>query len=309
MDRRYVEMKRSSQDVIKDRLESILKNEVNIYEDMPSTQDVSVLKRSRNVDSTDEPMIPGTLDMRFKNDPLSSPLKDNEIILDSQASDILKQNDINVPTQTGKAAKSRHANSPTKCVSWSQTSSKKLDAKPAYELLVDFNTNPKTGKPWIYEDFKVNELQASRGRKKTHKSNKIARFHANAGSPVKVNQKIVLDNGVLHDSFDSSPMDKKRVPDLQFQDDSFENLKVRSKSPPGFGRLNFPTTQERLEDKQESNRLLYQKTKNRFIEATNKLVPISEREFYFRNSKLNDIVDDGNFTWHDNKLQIFTRTR
>ncbi|CDO96382.1 unnamed protein product [Kluyveromyces dobzhanskii CBS 2104] len=241
---------------------------------------------------------------------LSSPLKDNDIIIDSQASDILKENDVNVQgSQRLGYGKVKRVRSPKKTTIWSQYSNKteKENVKRA-KVLVDFNVNPLTKKPWIFEDFKINESIPSKNRGRSGKnSSRVARFHAQAGSPVKDKQKIVLNSDGLLETVDDIGLRHPNVPDLQYPDDSFENLRDRSKSPPGYGRLNFPTTQELIEDKEESKKLLFKKTKERFLQATNNSIPISDREYYFRNAKLNDIVDDGTFAWNDSELNIFTR--
>lgn len=318
MDRRYVEIIQPQGQNIQDDLDEYMKDGLSSYDDLPSTQfDPIHVKKNATVKSTIEQEHAEPL-ARERNQGLqrdlelmSSPLKENEIILDSQASDILKENDINIQhSHQSVIAKSKRGRSPINATTMPQANrnNEKENIKRG-KISVDFSINPITKKPWIYEDFKINELVSSKNRGRgCKKSNKVARFHAQAGSPLKSKQNVVLNStGLLETVDETSVSDRSKVPDLQFPDDSFDNLRVRSKSPPGYGRLNFPTTQERLDDKEESRKLLYQKTKTRFLEATNNLVPISDREFYFRNSKLNDIVDDGNFTWNENELKIFTR--
>lgn len=314
MDRRYCELSTTKEMNVKNELDELV-------EELPSTQFDTVLHKTHSKRcGTDlsagrrtikKEELSDAISLRRNMELLSSPLKENEIILDSQASDILKEQDTNIRlSQQAVDMKQRLPKSPVKRTLFSQSST---ENNKKQRCMIDFNINPITKKPWIYEDFKPNDSMSDKKGKRTSK--KVARFHEKAGSPIKDKQRTILnDNGLLETVDHQNQRQqqqftpkKQEIPDLHFEDDSFENLRVRSKSPPGYGRLNFPTTQERIDDKEESKKLLYQKTKERFLEATNNLVPITEREFYFRNSKLNDIVDDGNFAWTAEELKIFTR--
>ncbi|CCE92916.1 ssDNA endodeoxyribonuclease SAE2 TDEL_0F01050 [Torulaspora delbrueckii] len=161
---------------------------------------------------------------------------------------------------------------------------------PAKRLkpLVSLNVNPITNKAWILEDFRANEDEEfiKRGRKRLA-SLKLSRFYRAGGRPPEV--------GAEHEE------------DLSDNTCEFENLRQRSKSPPGFGRLDFPTTQERVDDKKKSQEIIYKKTKHRFLEATCDKIPPQERQFIFKSSYLNQVVENGTFTWDDENLQIFYR--
>lgn len=84
-------------------------------------------------------------------------------------------------------------------------------------------------------------------------------------------------------------------------------MRNRSPSPPGYGRLDFPSTQERADDKSKAQSIIRDKTLYRFLEATNNRVPPMKREFLFKKRELNDVVDDGNFDWTEESLEIFSR--
>lgn len=309
IDRRYCDRSISREDDhIKMELEHLLKEDEKAENELPSTQDEVLhmnLGKFTKLTPKNDPTIPGTMGLRNGVELMSSPVREiNEIILDSQASDILRQNDVNImPKLRSKGSQKKRVGSPLKN-STSAQSQKKLKS------VVNFNSNPITGKPWIFEDFKVNEIELSRQRK-AGKSKKLAKFYAKVGSPIKDNKRLVLKDREL-DYVENKATECERSSRNKFKNDytdeeSFDNLNLRSKSPPGFGRLNFPSTQERLDDKEECKKMLFNKTKERFLEATDNSIPICERNFYFKNCKLNDIVDDGNFEWNHDKLQIFTR--
>lgn len=71
--------------------------------------------------------------------------------------------------------------------------------------------------------------------------------------------------------------------------------------------MDFPNTQENLEDRKKSQEIMFAKTKDRFYLATKSAVPLEKREYYFRNNELNEIINGGNFTWDEKGLQIFKR--
>lgn len=144
---------------------------------------------------------------------------------------------------------------------------------------IDFNTNPITGKPWILEDFSPNREAPTKKRR----NRMLEEF----------NMKIKTESNFLSkDNHLSS---------------DFDNLRNRSPSPPGYGRLDFPTTQERADDKTKSQSIIREKTLYRFLAATNIKLPPYMREYLFKKNELNDIVDNGNFIWSDDKLKLFSR--
>lgn len=155
-------------------------------------------------------------------------------------------------------------------------------------FLFDFNTNPLTKRAWILEDFRPNEdiAPVKRGRRK------LERFYAQVGKPEDSKHRSL---SVVIESQNS---------DYEF---AFDNLRNRSKSPPGFGRLDFPSTQEGNEDKKKSQEIIRSKTKYRFLMASNNKIPPYEREYVFKREQLNQIVDDGCFFWSDKLLQIYAR--
>ncbi|CAR30796.1 ZYRO0E02442p [Zygosaccharomyces rouxii] len=164
------------------------------------------------------------------------------------------------------------------------------DNKPVVPR-TNFNINPYTGKPWILEDFKRNEdINSVKKRQQNMKAQKI---YAEGFPPPEAGRQSLIDKEI-----------SKGVENNFYE---FENLRDRSHSPPGFGRLDFPNTQERFDDKQKSQNIIFHKTKWRFRKATCNAVPPYEREFLFKNDKLNEIVDDGTFEWNDAELQIYTR--
>ncbi|KTB13827.1 DNA endonuclease SAE2 [Nakaseomyces glabratus] len=60
-------------------------------------------------------------------------------------------------------------------------------------------------------------------------------------------------------------------------------------------------------DKSKAQSIIRDKTLYRFLEATNNRVPPMKREFLFKKRELNDVVDDGNFDWTEESLEIFSR--
>ncbi|EDO17800.1 hypothetical protein Kpol_541p42 [Vanderwaltozyma polyspora DSM 70294] len=161
--------------------------------------------------------------------------------------------------------------------------------------IYDFNRNPITAKAWILEDFKPNEdkLAIARGRKRDDII-KLKKIYKEIGEPPDLIKP-------EHDSFDNEDLFINKETD-------FDNLKTRSRSPPGYGRLDFPNTQERNDDKKKSQEIIFKKTKMRFLQAVRNKIPPQEREFHFKSDELNRIVDDGNFKWDDNKLNIYSRS-
>lgn len=155
----------------------------------------------------------------------------------------------------------------------------------------NLNINPLTGKPWILEDFKRNEDINS--VKKGQKNLRIQKFYAEGCPPPEIGRQSLIDKASFEVPEDNSC--------------EFENLRDRSHSPPGFGRLDFPNTQERLDDKQKSQNIIFHKTKWRFRKATSHAIPPYEREFLFKNDRLNEIIDNGTFEWNDAELQIYMR--
>ncbi|QLL34537.1 hypothetical protein HG536_0G03990 [Torulaspora globosa] len=166
----------------------------------------------------------------------------------------------------------------------------RLDDTVRPKSLVSFNSNPLTKKPWILEDFRLNEDLSSvkRGRKKLS-TMKLNNFYEQGGRPPDVE---VLEEAADH-GIDNSC--------------EFENLRQRSKSPPGFGRLDFPSTQERVDDKKKSQEIIHRKTRHRFLAATRCDIPQQERQYLFKSDYLNQLVKDGTFKWDDKNLKIFSR--
>lgn len=155
---------------------------------------------------------------------------------------------------------------------------------------VNFNFNPLTKKSWILEDFKPNrDINAVRRGQK-----KLEAFYSKTGNP-----RHSMRDGVLHNDYTRN---KNSDDTLEF---TFDNLRVRSHSPPGFGRLDFPSTQEHCDDKREAQRIIHEKTKYRFMRAVNSQVPPQEREFLFKREELNNIVDDNEFTWSEKELMVY----
>ena len=155
---------------------------------------------------------------------------------------------------------------------------------------VNFNLNPLTQKSWILEDFKPNrDINAVRRGQK-----KLEAFYSRAGNPRhSIRDAVPYSNRTWNKNSDDT---------LDF---TFDNLRVRSQSPPGFGRLDFPSTQEHCDDKREAQRIIHEKTKYRFIQAVNSQVPPQEREFLFKREELNNIVDNNEFAWNERELMVY----
>lgn len=167
----------------------------------------------------------------------------------------------------------------------------RLDEPVKPKSPVSFNSNPLTKKPWILEDFRLNEDSSTvkRGRKKLS-TMKLNNFYEKGGRPPEVQ---VLEEAADHGEDNSC---------------EFENLRQRSKSPPGFGRLDFPTTQERVDDKKKSQEIIHRKTKHRFLAATRRDLSQQEKQYLFKSDYLNQLVEDGTFKWDEKNLKIFSRS-
>lgn len=150
----------------------------------------------------------------------------------------------------------------------------KFKAKKQPRKIYDFNKNPISKVGWILEDFKPNE-QLSYSSTNNKNRRKLLNF-----------DEMFERNSKKH---------------------FFKNLQVRSSSPPGFGRLDFPTTQERMDDREKAGIALRKKTMERFCMASNHKIPPWERLYLFRNSELNRIVDDGDFVWQEDNLDLYVR--
>ncbi|GAV54365.1 hypothetical protein ZYGR_0AL00970 [Zygosaccharomyces rouxii] len=223
---------------------------------------------------------------------ISSPLKESQSLPDSydrvkidarEIEDQLEEDEL--PSANNNDNNKRELSQVTKklCVRFP-------DNRPTVPP-TNFNINPVSGKPWILEDFKMNKDINS--VKRRQQNIKLQRFNTEGFSPPEAGRPSLIDKELGSDAEN----------DLY----EFENLRDRSHSPPGFGRLDFPNTQERLDDKQKSQNIIFQKTKWRFRKATCNAIPPYEREFLFKNDKLNEIVDDGTFEWNDAELQIYMR--
>ncbi|AAS51872.1 ADL048Cp [Eremothecium gossypii ATCC 10895] len=274
-------------------------------------------------DGDSQPLIPGTLELRNKHFVLSSsPLKKE--LPESQNSQNSPRRNLRLllgprlaPKQSSPTKSPRR--SPTKEVSTprakqTQEAHEPIDEDEAEQISdsegdlswdsklpdvhegqekrakIDFNTNPIAKRPWIYEDFQANHEvleELSKKRLKDHRRNVMDGL---AGLPNKLGGEANYDS-----SFDESfPM--------------YDNLRHRSKSPPGYGRLDFPTTQEIQDDKRKAQDMIYQRTKHRFKMAVQRKIPIFEREYFFKNPQLNTWVDNGEISWSKEELQIFKRT-
>lgn len=156
---------------------------------------------------------------------------------------------------------------------------------------VCLNKNPITKKPWILEDFKRNEdiTSTKRGRKRIDNM-KLKKFYTKGGRPPEISIEENIED----------------IADEQIDCD-FENLRERSRSPPGYGRLDFPSTQERFDDKRKAQQIIYNKTKQRFLQATCTKIPPQERAYWFKSDSLNRAVDDGVFDWNESELKIYLR--
>lgn len=170
---------------------------------------------------------------------------------------------------------------------------------PSKPKKINFNFNPITKKPWILEDFKPNHefSGVQRGRKK------LEQFYSKVGKP---NEPIT--DGMVSSSTryprNTGERNGEGNPDF-----IFDNMRDRSQSPPGYGRMDFPSTQERTDDKIKSQRMIYEKTVYRFQAATDSRIPPFEREYIFKKDALNRAVDDNNFAWDAKRLEVFLRSK
>lgn len=256
--------------------------------------------------------MPKDVQIHKKSD-LSSPLKESQALADSLSSfdedalpdfggSSIRELNMNVtrakvPHSTKKIRKYKGSpgNSPSKL-----PNSRLLRLEPPKKKALEYvnlSVNPLNKRPWILEDFKRNDDVDSikRGRKKM-KTLKLHRFYADGGPPP--------------DSKNFDHQNAQISEDELYNDNNdyeFDNLRTRSKSPPGFGRLDFPSTQERFDDKQKSQEIIFRKTKKRFILATCNSIPPQERAYVFKSDKLNRLVDNGTFEWSEKELKIFSR--
>ncbi|AQZ18651.1 SAE2 (YGL175C) [Zygosaccharomyces parabailii] len=221
---------------------------------------------------------------------ISSPLKESQNFSDSperHATDSKKH------CEEDDAADRMEYNETKKLPKKKLFASKKPCIRPTKvtEPLINLNANPITGKPWILEDFKRNEKIDN--MRKSRKNIKTQKFYKKGCPPANVRWNYLEDGSMGGNS-----------EDLLYE---FENLRERSHSPPGFGRLDFPSTQERYDDKRKSQNIIFHKTKWRFCKATCNIVSLEEREYLFKNDELNRVIDSGSFEWDDAKLQIYMR--
>ncbi|SCV00694.1 LANO_0F08130g1_1 [Lachancea nothofagi CBS 11611] len=297
-------------------LGALLEDKVDENNELPLTQ-IEKKQKLQNAEQSfdpkssqpaffDEFLIPGTLDMQSKEIDFSSPLK------------VVGLNDARLQKSSPIKRKLAVISDSEGDLDWSDTEERKssnaetpttrIDERTSNTVKLDLNENPFTKKPWIYEDFKLNEIanNAHKGRLNVV-SSKLSKFHSAAGKPPQ-KQKLVLhpDRGFEFVTEDDS---ENEVVTNDDQDDQFANLRQRSKSPPGFGRLDFPNTQENMADMTKSREILYNKTRHRFLTATRSDLPPSKRQFLFRNIVLNNVVNEGNFEWDPSHLQIFSRAR
>ncbi|SCU87669.1 LAMI_0D07008g1_1 [Lachancea mirantina] len=239
-------------------------------------------------ESASDSYLPGTLDMQSKEIDFSSPLK-GPVVSKPESTEMSKKSMAVISDSEGD-------------LDWSESESPQQIKQQQTEL-IEFNENPLTGKPWIFEDFKINDFcnaQEARGRVNAD----VQKFHKMTGLPTTA-KKLVLDPNVGFQIVSQSI--KKEEESLESSQENFENLKVRSKSPPGYGRLDFPNTQENLADKRQAREILVKKTKKRFLEATRSDKTYRLRSVVFRDQKLNEIVDLQKFTWSEKSLRIFSR--
>lgn len=248
----------------------------------------------------------------FKKTDLSSPLKESQPLEDSVKLCMGKNlnNKGNAITLTAgpkfdhyqNLLNENNTNCNNHCLAGSSTSvkDKNIDSEvPKREFIehISFNKHPLNKRAWILEDFKRNENAnlGTRGRKK-FKTVKLHKFYAKAGLPPDLDG-IPKAKGIINGHYMLDEGDSYK----------FDNLRERSNSPPGYGRLDFPTTQERFDDKQKSQEIIFRKTRERFIEATCTNIPTYERGYIFKSDHLNQLVDDGAIEWNEEELEIFTR--
>ncbi|CCH61453.1 hypothetical protein TBLA_0E03980 [Henningerozyma blattae CBS 6284] len=150
--------------------------------------------------------------------------------------------------------------------------------------LINFNVNPITKNPWILEDFKPNDDVNPSNFKSHGKSSYEPSERGRKVHPIFMTFEEMRD---------------RHVEEI--------HIRERSVSPPGFGRLDFPTTQENKTDREKSREILKNKTIKRFSIACNNSIPPWERKYIFKNNKLNDITDNGDFHWEKENLEVYMR--
>ncbi|SCU84677.1 LAFA_0D11342g1_1 [Lachancea sp. 'fantastica'] len=268
-------------------------------------------------------LIPGTLDMQSKDINFSSPLKPAQtveakfdksspirrrhlaVISDSEGELEWSDTEDQEPLDPGTIQVKAETEGELHAALANDFENESPPRRRKYTL----NENPFSKKPWIFEDFKANDSIAASVKPGVSASvARISRFQSAAGIPV-LNQKLVLNP---HKGFELVN-DNRMVTNANGKSDGidgvFDNLRQRSKSPPGYGRLDFPNTQENDADIVKSREILYNKTKDRFLMATRSDLSPSKRGFVFRNMQLNDIVNEGDFEWDLKSLQIFSRAK
>lgn len=234
-----------------------------------------------------------------KKPELSSPLKGTQSLPDSLGS---IENDLQIFPPKMKDVPSfethgkkilQSSNSQSREASPRKHQGKKklrLDSEVRHTSVVSLDFNPVTKKPWILEDFRFNEdLNCVRRGRKKLSTMKLNKFYKQGGRPPGVKDEVASGYNEGENSCE------------------FENLRHRSKSPPGFGRLDFPNTQERVDDKKKSQEIIHRKTRHRFLAATCCEIPQQERQYLFKSDYLNQLVDNRSFEWDDEKLKIFYR--
>lgn len=158
---------------------------------------------------------------------------------------------------------------------------------------LNFNINSITKKQWILENFEPNNhiMNVKRGRQE------LEPIYSKVGRPSQLYPK----------RYSTHHPNTSNLQDLNKDNCEylFDNLRYRSKSPPDYGRINFPSTQECNEDKGKLQRINYEKTLYRFYTATNYMILPFEREFLFRKDLSNRILEDINFTGNETDPEIY----
>ncbi|OXB40949.1 hypothetical protein B1J92_L05918g [Nakaseomyces glabratus] len=172
---------------------------------------------------------------------------------------------------------------------WSHHNDKVQNNK---QSVLDFNKNPFSKRPWILEDFCPNSNAIA---KKKHEID-FEKFQKKVSNFIENKTNNAKESDIECAKYEG-----------RLRNIHFDNMRNRSPSPPGYGRLDFPSTQERADDKSKAQSIIRDKTLYRFLEATNNRVPPMKREFLFKKRELNDVVDDGNFDWTEESLEIFSR--
>lgn len=162
---------------------------------------------------------------------------------------------------------------------------------------INFNINPITLQPWILEDFRINEHCHI---PLTEQQIKIESFYRAVGQPSGIKKEMENKIPIGDDVVLRTPTKCSEI--------TFDNLRNRIESPPGFGRLDFPSTQEGFDDKRKSQEIIKNKTRQRFLEAVNYKIPPYKRLYLFKVNSLNSVVDDNKFHWEIENLSIFSRT-